>query len=206
MTDGAALPLSWSELVETLVTRSLIDDTCTSGHAFGGSLEAVNVFSGLAALKHAAQCDVAIAAMGPGVVGTSTALGFTGMEQGQLLDAAAALGGHAIACLRISFADDRPRHRGISHHSLSALRIAAREPCTIAVPDLPGDHAAQIERQIEQEGLGDRHSLVRADPTAGLRLLLETVPDIRSMGRSLDEVPELFAAAAAAGAVAADRL
>jgi hypothetical protein len=206
MTDGAALPLSWSDLVETLVQGSLIDDTCTSGHAFGGSLEAVNVFSGLAALKHVAHSDVAIAAMGPGVVGTSTALGFTGMEQGQLLDAATALGGRAVACLRISFADDRPRHRGISHHSLSALRIAAREPCTIAVPYLPDDRAAYVEEQIEEEGLGDRHSLVRADPAPGLRLLLETVPDIHSMGRSVDETPELFAAATAAGAVAAERL
>ena len=45
--------------------------------------------------------------MGPGVVGTGTLLGHTALEQGQILDAANALGGRSIVCLRISFADER---------------------------------------------------------------------------------------------------
>ncbi|MGH2699738.1 MAG: DUF3866 family protein, partial [Actinomycetota bacterium] len=93
MTDGAALPLPWSDLVRSLKEAGLLDATCTAGHAFGGDLEAVNVFSGLAALETAAEVDAIVVAMGPGVVGTGTVLGFTAMEQGPLLDAAGALGG-----------------------------------------------------------------------------------------------------------------
>ena len=44
--------------------------------------------------------------------------------------AASALGGVAIACLRVSFADGRDRHVGLSHHSATALRIAARDRTT----------------------------------------------------------------------------
>ncbi|MDQ3952405.1 MAG: DUF3866 family protein, partial [Actinomycetota bacterium] len=106
-TDGGALPLAWSDLVRASKDAGLVDVTATAGHAFGGDLETVNVFSGLVALRRAARCDVAVVAMGPGVVGTSTALGFTAIEQGQVLDAAAALGGRGVACLRISFADAR---------------------------------------------------------------------------------------------------
>ena len=40
-----------------------------------------------------------IAAMGPGGVGTGTRLGFSGIEQSQVLDAAGALGGRGVACL-----------------------------------------------------------------------------------------------------------
>ena len=117
MTDGAALPLALSDLVATLRDRGLIDTTITCGHAFGGEHEAVNVFSALLIARHVAAVDVAVVAMGPGIVGTGTALGFTGIEVGTVLDATAGLGGVPIACLRASAADGRDRHQGISHHT-----------------------------------------------------------------------------------------
>ncbi|HEX2239951.1 MAG TPA: DUF3866 family protein [Actinomycetota bacterium] len=202
MTDGGALPLAWSEQVRALKAAALIDDTCTVGHAFGGDLEAINVFSGLVALKVVARVNAIVAALGPGIVGTSTALGFTGMEQGQLLDAVTALGGHSIACLRLSFADDRPRHRGVSRHSLMALSIAAREPTDIVVPKLPPARRDEVIRQLDDAGICRRHRLVFASGSDGLRLLEERDIQVESMGRSATDVPELFAAAAAAGGVA----
>jgi hypothetical protein len=199
MTDGAALPLAWSNLVRASRENGLLDVTATSGHAFGGDLEVVNVFSGLVALRQAAEVDVAIVALGPGVVGTSTALGFTAIEQGQVLDAAAALGGRGVACLRVSFADPRPRHRGVSHHTLTALRIAAREPCDVVVPAI-----AEKDELVGQLGpLADRHRLHVVDPVPGMELLRATGLRLSSMGRPLDEIPETFAAAVAAGTHAA---
>lgn len=199
MTDGAALPLAWSDLVRASRDAGLLDVTATAGHAFGGDLETVNVFSGLLALRRAGPADVAIVAMGPGVVGTGTALGFTAIEQGQVLDATAALGGRGIACLRVSLADRRPRHRGISHHTLTALRLAAREPCDVVVPALP-----EAEALLEQlRGAGDRHRVHVVDPAPGMELLRGTGLRLSSMGRSLDEIPETFAAAVAAGTHAA---
>lgn len=199
MTDGAALPLAWSDLVRACRSAGLLDVTATSGHAFGGDLETVNVFSGLVALRRAASVDVAVVAMGPGVVGTSTALGFTAIEQGQVLDAAAALGGRGVACLRISFADPRPRHRGISHHTLTALRVAAREPCDVVVPALPSTD--ELLAQLAEAG--DRHRVHVVDPAPGMELLRASGVRPSSMGRSLEEVPETFAAAVAAGTHAA---
>ncbi|MFN2526224.1 MAG: DUF3866 family protein [Actinomycetota bacterium] len=200
MTDGAALPLKWSNLVEEMRGADLLDTTCTAGHAFGGELEAVNVFSGLCALKVVGKVDVAIAAMGPGIVGTSTRLGFTGMEQGQVLDAATALQGRSIACLRISFADARSRHQGVSEHSLAALGIAAREPTEVVVPKLPPSERDAIIRQLDDAGICRRHRLVFAAAGPGLDLLSQRGLRPTSMGRSIDEIPEFFGAACAAGA------
>jgi hypothetical protein len=206
MTDAGALPITWSKLVQTLRAGELIDATCTSGHAFGGDLEAVNAFGGMVALRHVAHADVVIAALGPGVVGTDTALGFSSLEQGQLLDAAAMLGGHGVACLRISFADKRERHRGVSHHTITSLRIATARRCTIAVPFLPEEEGERVHLQLSAAGVEDRHDLVWADGRPGLDLLRERGIEVSSMGRTIEETPELFLAAAAAGAVAADLL
>ncbi len=205
MTDSAALPIALSDLLRRLRAAGLVDVTCTCGHAFGGDLEAVNVFSGLVSLVHASGADAIVAAPGPGVVGTGTALGHTAMEQGQVLDAVTALGGRPVACLRISFADRRERHRGVSHHTLMALRLAARERSTMVLPEL-GDATAGLRAELEREGLVDRHELVIANGRPGLELLSERGVRVDTMGRSMGETPELFAAAAAAGAVAARTL
>jgi hypothetical protein len=206
MTDGAALPLTWSDLVRRLKETELLDVTSTCGHAFGGDLEAVNAYSGLAALKHIGACDVAVVAMGPGVVGTDTVLGFTGMEQGGLLDAVTALQGQAIACLRISFVDQRARHLGVSHHSLTSLRLAARERCTVVAPELPEERLTGIKHQLDEAGITEKHDIVVRDGGPGLRLLAERGLKPSSMGRTIDETPELFVSASAAGAEAAARL
>ena len=201
MTDGAALPIAWSRLASALQDLGLIEVTVTAGHAFGGDHEAVNVYSALGVLRWVEEVDVAIVAMGPGIVGTGTALGFTGVEQAQALDATDALGGVPIACLRVSFADERERHRGISHHTRTALSLA-RSRSTIVIPRLGGKES-DLEAELDREGLSTRHSVVIADGEPGVGLLRERGIEVRSMGRSLDEIPELFLASAAAGTFAA---
>ena len=201
MTDGAALPLAWSNLVRSLKESGLIDITCTSGHAVGGDLEAVNHFSGMAALKAVGEVDAIVVAMGPGVVGTGSSLGFTAMEQEPLLDAAGALGGRPIACLRVSFVDARERHYGISHHCLTALTIATQRRCTVAVPELLGDQAQVIAAQLDESGIAERHLLVLADGVDAIRRAADSGVELRSMGRTLEDNPEYFLAAGAAGAI-----
>lgn len=198
MTDGAALPLAWSRLIKQLEATELIDVTATCGHAFGGDLETVNVFSGLAALKEIGGADVVIAALGPGVVGTGTLLGHTALEQGQILDAANALGGKAVMCLRVSFADERARHRGVGHHSLAALNLSAREPCTVVVPEL-GDDTQPICDELHDEGVDKRHEIETVDGRPALAVMKVKGIHPTSMGRTVEETPELFLAAGAAG-------
>jgi hypothetical protein len=202
MTDGAALPLAWSDLVGSLRASGLVDVTCTSGHAFGGDLEAVNNFSGMAALSRAGEVDAIVVAMGPGVVGTDTSLGFTAMEQGPLLDASAALGGRPIACLRISFVDERERHYGVSHHCLTALTIGTQTRCTVAVPELLEDQGQVVARQLESSGVADRHALVIADGRDAIRRAIDEGIQLKSMGRAIQDNPAYFLAAGAAGALA----
>jgi hypothetical protein len=206
MTDGAGLPLALSDLVANLCAKGLVDATVTCGHAFGGDYEAVSVYSALAVARHVALADAAVVVMGPGIVGTNTRLGFSGMEVGPILDATHALGGTAIACLRVSFADDRDRHVGLSHHSATALRLAARERALVAVPELPTEHAARLRADLEAAGIDRRHDLVTVHAPDALDLFEQFGLQVVSMGRPAADDPALFQAAAAAGTLAAERV
>jgi hypothetical protein len=203
MTDGAGLPLALSDLVAALRTRGLVDATVTCGHAFGGDYEAVSIFSALAVARHVALADVTVVAMGPGIVGTNTRLGFSGMEVGPILDATVALGGVPIAALRASFADERERHLGLSHHSATALRLACRERVRIALPRIGGEEEERLRTDLAAAGLDRRHDVVEIDPPDVLGLFAAHDLDVVSMGRPAADDPVLFATAGAAGALAA---
>jgi hypothetical protein len=204
MTDGAALPLALSDLVAHLRSAGLVDATITCGHAFGGDFEAVSIFSALAVARAVAGADAVVVAMGPGIVGTNTRLGFTGMEVGPVLDAAAALGGRPIACLRVSFADPRPRHRGLSHHSATALRLACRERVAVALPAVGGVEEDEVRAGLRAAAVDARHDIVPVTPPDVLALFARHRLDVRSMGRPAADDLMLFQAGAAAGALAAD--
>lgn len=94
----------------------------------GGDLESVNIYSGLIAAYQVLKAEIIIVTMGPGIVGTGTKWGTTAVEQGEIINAVNVLGGQPIAVPRISFADPRPRHQGVSHHTITALgQVALRE-------------------------------------------------------------------------------
>lgn len=204
MTDGAGLPLALSDQVALLIKRGLVDTTITTGHAFGGEYEAVNVYSALAVAKHLAAADVAVVAMGPGIVGTGTRLGFTGMEVGGILDAAAGLGGQPIATLRASHADPRARHQGVSHHTLTALSVGTRSRVTIPIP--AGEWADALRADLARVGLDQRHDIVEVDAPDPIALFEANTLRVTSMGRPAEADPVLFATASASGTLAAQRL
>jgi hypothetical protein len=201
MTDGAALLLQLSEIVRASVAGGLIDETVSCGQALGGGLEAVNLHSGLLAARHVAEADVAIVAIGPGVVGTATPMGHGGIAQGEALNAVAVLGGVPVAVLRMSFADQRDRHRVVSHHTIAALTRIALVRSTVAVPRLADELQSQFEAVLAETGIRSRHECVLSSAES-------QQPDLRgvrvtTMGRGPSEDPAFFAAAYAAGAVAA---
>lgn len=199
MTDGAALPLALSDLVAELRDRSLLDATITCGHAFGGDYEAVTVFSALAIARHVAAADVAIVVMGPGIVGTNSSLGFTGIEMGSILDAAAGLGGVPIACLRASFADPRERHQGISHHTVTTLTVATRSRVIVPVPAFDGEVEQTLLTDLAESGIDARHAVETVEIPDVLALLADHHLHVTSMGRPAATDPVLFQCAAAAG-------
>ena len=189
-TDGGALPLALSDLVVDLRARDLLVGSVTTGHAFGGDLEAVSLASGLALARHALGADVVVVGMGPGVVGTGSRLGFSGLDQATALDAAAWLGGRPVACVRASSGDGRPRHQGVSHHTATVLD-ATRSAVDVPVPPGVG---------VDDRG---RHRVVEVDPPDVAAVLGAAGLRITTMGRGPDADPLFFAAAGAAAAHAA---
>jgi hypothetical protein len=190
MTDGGALPLAISDLVADLRRVGWLDITVTAGQAFGGEREAVNVPH---ALELAMDCDVVVVGMGPGSLGTDSPIGFSGLEVAAILQAAESSYYLPIVALRWSDADPRERHRGLSHHSVTALR---ETPATAVVP---------IPKGAPRPNVGD-HEVVEVDvPDVGA-LFENAGLDVRTMGRTPAEDPGFFAYAGAAGVLAAERL
>jgi hypothetical protein len=210
MSDQGALPLAFSRSVAEMRGGGLLAGTVTVGQAFGGDLEAVTLHSGLLAARLALDAEVVVVTQGPGNLGTGTRWGFSGVNAGEAINAAATLGGRPVATLRISGADARERHRGVSHHSLTAYGRVAVYPADIAVPDLAADPSPAMAQLAQAVAAGvrelSRHRLVMVDLT-GLRTVLAASPlRLSSMGRGLDEDPAYFLAAAAAGRHAATLL
>lgn len=197
MTDGGALPLWFSRTVAGLRAAGWLAASVTVGQAFGGDLEAVTLHTGLLAARHVLRADVVVVAQGPGNLGTGTRWGFSGVSAGEAVNAAAVLGGRPVASLRVSAADPRPRHRGVSHHSLTAYGRVALAPADVVVPLLPGAFGDEV--RAAAAGLGERHRLVEV-PVEGLEEPLRACPvPLSTMGRGLDEDLPAFLAAAAAG-------
>jgi hypothetical protein len=197
MQDGGALPAWFSRACAALKEAGWLAATVTTGQAFGGDLETVTVHTGLLAARHVLDADIAVVAQGPGNLGTGTRWGFSGVAAGEAVNAVAALGGRAVASLRISEADERERHRGVSHHSLTAYGRVALARAEVVVPALPGPFGEQVAAQAA--ALGARHAIVTM-PVDGLQAALRASPaPLSTMGRGLDADPAYFLAAAAAG-------
>jgi hypothetical protein len=204
MTDGGALPAWFSRTVAGLRQADWLAATITTGQSFGGDLEAVTLHSGLLTARHAVGADVAIVTQGPGNLGTATKWGYSGVAAGEAVNAASALAGRPVASLRISFADPRERHQGVSHHSLTAYGQVALARADAVIPALPEPQATRVAAAVAP--LAKRHALVTV-PVDGLAEALRRSPvPLSTMGRSLDEDFEYFLAAAAAGRHAASLL
>lgn len=204
MTDSASLALGVSRLVPELSEAGLLHGVVTVGQAYGGDLEAVNIYSGLLAARHVLGAQVAIVSQGVGNTGTATTFGFSGIDQGIALNAVASLRGIPIACLRISFTDPRPRHYRVSHHTLTVLSLVALVRCHVPVPELDPPRLWEVLGQLEEYGIADRHLIRVLDGSAGLELLRRHQVRVTTMGRNMLEDKEFFLAASAAGAHAAE--
>jgi hypothetical protein len=122
---------------------------------------------------------------------------------------------------RMSSADERPRHRGLSHHTLTVLDMLL-EPVTVALPagirspagaDLRASLGSvfgsareqakpQLELDVDRPARMARHDWRRAP--VGLPAYLSSGLPAQTMGRALLEDPLFFAAALAGGRVLAE--
>jgi hypothetical protein len=167
---GGALPVSLSDAVRALKTRELVETAVAVGACVDGDVACVSTASALA-WAQAQGYDVAVCAIGPGIVGTGTALGHGGLAAAEAANAATALGGRPVVAARWSEADERERHHGLSHHTEAVLALCL------------GDVAVAGEEDAQ-----------------GWREACEGLP-LSHMGRGPDDDASFFAAAFAAGRV-----
>jgi Protein of unknown function (DUF3866) len=218
--SGGALPGGHSRTVRVLRERGMLAGHLTAGAAFGGEGEAITTAGALHHGLRTLGWDAAVCGPGPGIVGSSSALGHGGMAALDSAHVALALGCRTLLVARMSTSDDRERHRGISHHTLTVLDLLL-EPVTVALPAgmrspvgadlraglgavfggaMPGRPALalDVERPVRITRHDWRRAAVDLPAYAASGLSSET------MGRGLAEDPLFFGAALAGGTALAE--
>lgn len=168
---GGALPVSLSDMLRELGKRGLIEVAAAVAPCFDGDAQFVTVAAALAWAKEQGY-DAVACSVGPGIVGTGTRLGHGALSLAEAANVANALDGRPVLAVRMSTADPRERHRGVSHHAQAVLDLCLGEVTVGADADGEGWEEA----------------------CAGLPL--------SHMGRGPDDDPAFFRAAYAAGVVA----
>jgi hypothetical protein len=218
-TEGGALPGGHSRTVRALREQGLLAGHVTAGGSFGGESEAITTAGALHHGLVTLGWDAAVCGPGPGIVGSSSPLGHGGMSALDSAHAALALGCPTLLVARMSSGDDRERHQGISHHTLTVLDLLL-EPVTVA---LPAGMRSPVGTDL-RAGLGSVFGGALARPALALdveRPVRITRHDWRraavdlpayaaaglsttTMGRKLTEDPLFFGAALAGGTALAE--
>jgi hypothetical protein len=224
-TEGGALPGGHSATVRMLRERELLAGHLTAGSAFGGEGEAITTAGALHHGLRSLGWDAAVCGPGPGIVGSGSSLGHGGMVALDSAHVALALGCPTLVVARLSSGDERSRHRGFSHHTLTVLDLLL-EPVTVALPagmrspvgaDLraglgavfgAGKRSRQTKGQmalaidVERPARIARHDWRRA--SIDLPGYAASGLPTETMGRGLIEDPMFFASALAGGSALAE--
>ncbi|MGD0452637.1 MAG: DUF3866 family protein [Solirubrobacteraceae bacterium] len=224
-TEGGALPGGHSHTVRTLRERGLLAGHLTAGAAFGGDAEAITTAGALHHGLRVLGWDAAVCGPGPGIVGSSSPLGHGGMIALDSAHVSLALECSTLLVARMSSGDERKRHRGISHHTLTVLDLLL-EPVTVALPagmrspvgtDLRAGLSAVFGGAMPSRPAADRPALAvdvarparlaRHDwrrASVDLPAYAASGLPADTMGRGLTGDPLFFGAALAGGSVLAE--
>lgn len=189
-TGGGALPGSLSRDVRELRKRDLLCGHITAAPSYGGEYEALSTVGALDAAARLGW-DAVLIGPGPGIIGSDTEYGHGGMAALDSAHAALSLGMPTLISPRLSSADPRERHRGLSHHTRTVLDLLLA-PVEIAIPAGFPDIGLEL-----QQAKGDRHQLIEASPA--LAAYQSSGLPTTTMGRSIADDPLFFAAPLAAG-------
>lgn len=196
-TGGGALPGSLSRDVAELRERGLLVAHVTAGPAYGGEHEALSLPGAIDTAARELGWDAVLVGPGPGIVGSETELGHGGIAALDAAHAALALGHRTVISPRLSSGDPRERHRPVSHHTLTLLRLLLA-PVEVIVPS-----GSPVAMAALADAAGWRHRL-REEPADLAGYAASGLP-AETMGRTLEEDPLFFAAAIAAGAALRDK-
>ena len=186
---GGALPVSLSDALRVLKRSGYVEVAVAVAPCVDGDVQAVTAASALAWCS-GQGFDVVVCSIGPGIIGTASALGHGGLVAVEAANTAASLGGSPVLAVRYSEADPRERHRGVSHHTQSVLELSAAE-VTVAWPHgLEAPDWLSVREEVNVEGWHEECA----------RLPLS------HMGRGLEEDPCFYMCAFAAGEIARSRV
>lgn len=161
MPDGASLPIALSQHVHQLKANGSLAATVTTGHAWGGDRESLTIHSGLLAARHVEHADMIVCMLGPGVAGTGTPYGFSGVQLAEVIHAVSTLGGTPFFIPRISFGDQRTRHYGVSHHTRTILGRFALSPALVSIPIFGDERDDVISQQMTTIEEAGKHILIK---------------------------------------------
>lgn len=206
MDDQASLCIAFSEHVRYLHEKTNLV-TITYGQSIGGDIETVNLYTALEAAIKVVRADHILITQGPGVVGTGTQRGFSGMQLAQWTQAIHTCGGESIVIPRIQFADNRERHHGLSQHTYEPLAHHSLSPTHLPYPVLEEGNIT-IDGSIDQLLYTQCRRLERLHKVVPVTLstfqeeieqaLLWYGKPITTMGRNYDQEPYFFYAIGAA--------
>ncbi len=200
-TSGGALPGSLSEDVAQLRRSGLLCGHATAGPAYGGELEALSVIGALKAAAGPLGWDAVIAGPGPGIVGSGSELGHGGMAALDTAHASLVLGLETLLAPRMSSVDPRSRHRGLSHHTATVLRMLlgnVRVPAPARRP-APWPRIGGGDGSLDElrHACGERHEIWPRE--AAVDEYAATALPSTHMGRGIADDRLFFAAALASG-------
>lgn len=178
---GGALPVSLSDALRALKSNGLVQVAIAVSPCVDGDVQAVTIASALAWAKREGH-DVVVCSIGPGIVGTASALGHGGLAAAEAARTASALGGTPVVAARYSEGDPRERHQGVSHHT-RAIRELAPDVVVAWPHGLEAPEWLSPREEVDVEGWHEECA----------RLPLS------HMGRGMDEDPCFFMVAFAAG-------
>lgn len=205
---GGALPGTLSRDVTELRGRGLLAGHVTAAPTFGGEAEALSVIGALDAAARRLGWEAAVVGPGPGILGSHTRLGHGGVAALDSAHSALALGLPTLVSPRLSSADPRPEHRGLSHHTATVLQHLLA-PVRVPVPEVELEGWPLADREAPEGGTRratldaliaaceNRHDL--AVEQVDLAGYASSGLPTTTMGRSLSEDPLFFAAPLAAG-------
>ena len=164
---GGALPVSLSDTVRVLKERGLVTTAIAVAPCFDGDVQCVSVASALTWARD--EHDLSVCAIGPGIVGTGTRFGHGGLAAAEAANAAQALGGRPVVAVRTSEADERERHRGISHHTQAVVDLSSGEPAFAEAADGWRDACAGLPLEHMGRGPDEDPAFFAAAFAAGRR-------------------------------------
>lgn len=196
MTDTASLPAAFSKSIRMLKEKGFINCSVTTGQSFGGDYESINIYSSLIFAYHCKKADAAVIAPGPGIVGTSTVYGFSGIDEGHTIDIVNNLNGNPFLIPRISFCDKRKSHLGISHHTITVLSKISYSKANVAFPILKKNKHRFIYKQIKDNNIDKKHNIFFMNDNI-INFLEKNNIKVETMGKDYIDNPEFFKAVGA---------